>query len=363
MIAIIILALLPSLLVLIDFIGYNVTGKRLYNIVYSRALEIISILIIPLLYLIGDNQDTNDCCTESATFSPEHILIINVVISICIITYFLSAYKKTIISPIVETLINSILLGGIVFNVFMAIHVQFPYWIVGNLPVILLFVLELSKNQRMISGYSSNFDLSTMNYAEKIAWKILNFRPIFKIPVLLIICLPILVLISSFMLLFGQKPDSIIRAFTDTYKHGFSQLDYMCENVDCGGHFLCSVAAKGHKRIVKPIRLGERGGNRIMCNRQLLIANAFEELIEDNFPKLHKYIRRNYNKVGNVIHRYYLVFNIKIIADMVYIMMKPLEWFFLLVLYTFDRNPENRIAKQYLSPIDRDDINQKFTTF
>ena len=100
-----------------------------------------------------------------------------------------------------------------------------------------------------------------------------------------------------------------------------------------------------------------------MCNRQLLIANAFEELIEDNFPKLHKYIRRNYNKVGNVIHRYYLVFNIKIIADMVYIMMKPLEWFFLLVLYTFDRNPENRIAKQYLSPIDRDDINQKFTTF
>ena len=29
--------------------------------------------------------------------------------------------------------------------------------------------------------------------------------------------------------------------------------------------------------------------------------------------------------------------------------MKPAEWFFLLVLYFFDANPENRIAIQYLS--------------
>ena len=350
---------LPSILISVDFIRYIVIGKRLYNIIFNRILEFISIMVLPLFFLIVFDQHTNDCCTESATFSPEHNLTIYFLIGLCIISYFISTYKKSIISPIIETLINSILLGGIVLNIFIAIQAEQPLWVFGNLPIILLFILELIKNQQNISEYSSNFDINTLNKVEKLAWKILNSQLIFKIPILLILCLPLLTLISSLLMLFGQKPDSIIRAFTDTYKHGFSQLDYMCENIECGGHFLCSVAANGHKNIVSPKRLGERGGAKIMCNRQLLIANAFEELIEDKLPQTHLLIRKNYNKVGNLIHRYYGIFNLKFIADFVYITMKPLEWFFLLVLYTFDQNPENRIAKQYLSKSDRIEIENK----
>ncbi|GAO42672.1 hypothetical protein FPE01S_01_16870 [Flavihumibacter petaseus NBRC 106054] len=160
------------------------------------------------------------------------------------------------------------------------------------------------------------------------------------------------------LLLFGQQPDSFIRAFTDTYKHGLSQWDYQCDNVECGGHYLCSVAAKGHPGIVKPVRRGVRNGNPILCNRQLLISNAFEELIQEKLPFLHRPIRHHYNKVGDVIHRYYGIFNIRVVADIVYILMKPLEWLFLLTLYTFDRKPENRIARQYLSRKDRDLIRQ-----
>jgi hypothetical protein len=148
----------------------------------------------------------------------------------------------------------------------------------------------------------------------------------------------------------------MIRAFTDTYKHGFSQLDYMCANVDCGGHFLCSVGANGHKKIVKPIRYGERNNSKIICNRQLLISNAFEELVQENFPLIHKIIRRNYNKVGKIIHKYYHIFNNKIVSDIVYILMKPLEFVFLLTLYTFDNKPENRIATQYLTANDKKKI-------
>ncbi|MBL0081928.1 MAG: hypothetical protein IPP37_05630 [Saprospiraceae bacterium] len=97
------------------------------------------------------------------------------------------------------------------------------------------------------------------------------------------------------------KPDSLIRAFTDTYHHGFSQLDHLCENVACGGHFLCSVGANGHPKIVKPIRYGERNGRKIICTRQLLISNAFEELVQEKCPLVHKIIRHNYNKVGRLI--------------------------------------------------------------
>jgi len=39
--------------------------------------------------------------------------------------------------------------------------------------------------------------------------------------------------------------------------------------------------------------------------------------------------------------------------------MKPLEWVFLFTLYLFDQNPENRIAKQYLSQKDRQEIESR----
>ena len=37
--------------------------------------------------------------------------------------------------------------------------------------------------------------------------------------------------------------------------------------------------------------------------------------------------------------------------DIIYYLMKPLEWLFLLVLYLVDRKPENRIALQYIPPV------------
>ena len=43
------------------------------------------------------------------------------------------------------------------------------------------------------------------------------------------------------------------------------------------------------------------------------------------------------------------VINMTDIADIdTYIIMKPLEWIFLIVLYIFDKKPENRIATQYI---------------
>ena len=197
--------------------------------------------------------------------------------------------------------------------------------------------------------YSEGLNLKDSSNAEKLAWELLNKEAVQKIPILLLLTLPILIFLMLFLLLFGQKPDSFIRAFTDTYFRSFSQLSHDCDNVDCGNHFLCSVAANGHQSVVKPHRLGERGGKPIICNRQLLISNAFEELIQEKLPKTHRFIRKNYNKVGNFVHRYYGIFNNKFVADAIYFMMKPLEYFFVLTLYTFDTKPENRIAKQYVS--------------
>lgn len=348
---------LPLLIALIDFLGFLIKGKRIVNIALIRIVEIGAFLILPYMYVSLDNK--NDCCGDSAAFSPEHQPTIWVIAILCLIAYFYSSYRKLISTPVLEIIINSFLLIGIVLNVFIAIQTKDSFLAIGgNLSIILLAILVLAKNQKAFIEQSQELENSPKSKLESFAWQILKLQPIVKFPIIFILCLPILVIITAILLLVGQKPDSIVRAFTDTYKHGFSQWDYKCDNVQCGGHYLCSVAANGHTKIVRPQRRGIRNGHNIICNRQLLISNAFEDLIQDRLPFLHKLIRRQYNKVGNFIHRYYDIFNNKFVSDFIYILMKPLEWFFLLTLYTFDRKPENRIAKQYISNTDRQQIDR-----
>ena len=74
------------------------------------------------------------------------------------------------------------------------------------------------------------------------------------------------------------------------------------------------------------------------------LGNAFEDLIREKTPRLHKLVRYVYDKYGYPLSRH---INTTKKADFVYYLMKPLEWIFLLVLYTFDLKPENRISVQY----------------
>lgn len=146
-------------------------------------------------------------------------------------------------------------------------------------------------------------------------------------------------------MIFGQDYDAVVKGFTETTEWKFSQHDHP-PYLDHRGHYLCTVAACGSPRLVKPLRWGKRGGRPIIVNRQLQIANAFEELIADFSPKLHHFLRTNYDKYG-----YNLSQKIKTPAasNITYLLMKPLEWFFLLCLYTFCLYPERKIERQYLN--------------
>jgi hypothetical protein len=343
---------------LVELIGYINTGKNQLSRGILLIVEMISIIIIPIIFLsIFDYKKGNDCCNDSAFFSPRHRDTLYILIALCIIAYGYSSFRKYLATPVIELVLNCFLIIGIILNIFIAIQAkEFIIWGVGNISIIALFLSQVYKNHQLILTEIANWDNKESSFLAKASITILRAKLFIKFPVLLIICLPLLLLISMLLLLVGQKPDSAIRAFTDTYKHGFSQLDYMCDNVTCGGHYLCSVAANGHPNVVKPERYGERNGSRIICNRQLLIANAFEELIEERFPFVHSVIRKKYNRVGNMVHRYYKIFNNKLFSDIIYFLMKPLEYFFLFVLYLFDRKPENRIALQYVNRTERERI-------
>lgn len=163
----------------------------------------------------------------------------------------------------------------------------------------------------------------------------------------LVALLPILGILVMLLCLFGQQPDSVILAFTKTSDWILSG-EVSPPPVEYDTHYLCTVSLRGHKRLVKPLRYGIRRGEKIVVNRQLCVANAFEQLIMEKTPKFHKSVRNFYDTYGYPISRH---IKKAWTADLVYLMMKPLEWIFLVVLYLFDEKPENRISSQYLPPI------------
>lgn len=160
----------------------------------------------------------------------------------------------------------------------------------------------------------------------------------------LVLMLPLLGILLAVLILFGQQPDAIIKAWTETADWRLSR-QIAPQNAMYDEHYLCTVAAGGHEKIVKPIRMGERHGHRVVVNRQLCIANAFEQILEERTPKFHRAVRSFYDTYGFPLSR---VIKTKGAADVTYLLMKPLEWIFLAVIYLCDAKPENRIAVQYL---------------
>lgn len=156
---------------------------------------------------------------------------------------------------------------------------------------------------------------------------------------------PVMGVCIAVLALFGQEPSSFIKAFTETSDWALSQR-VSPPTIYLDGHYLCTVAAGGHEKLVKPQRMGVRHGHRIVVNRQLCIANAFEEILEERTPEFHRFVRHIYDTYG-----YPVAHHIKtpLAADVTYLVMKPLEWIFLMVLYLVDRKPEERIARQYLT--------------
>ena len=178
-----------------------------------------------------------------------------------------------------------------------------------------------------------------LNFTDKILSNS-KLWPIYAI----IFMFPLLGIVIGILLLFGQAPDSVIKAWTETADWTLS-LKEAPQNIYYDEHYLCTVAAGGHRKVVKPIRKGIRHGHEVIVNRQLCIANAFEQILEEKTPRFHKLVRGIYDRYGFSVAR---LIKSKWIADIIYIMMKPLEWIFLAVIYMSDVHPENRIATQYM---------------
>lgn len=354
-ILILILGIIP-ILVLIVVVFRILKGKEDRGIFYT-IVDIFGIVVYPVLFLVlVDSGDGSGCCgIDERFFGPEYRLTAYAFIGAGMVGYFWSRFMAfRMYSPLVELFSTALLLFGLLFSLAVAIHLYNPFWLaLGGIQVVLLFGVRLFfhfRRQRVLLG--DNLEETPANALAAMAQKILRLSLWEQFPVLLLLCLPVLSVLITLLLLFGQRPDSIILAFTQSYNFGFSKL----ECVPCDGHYLCTIAAHGSPVVVKPLRAGIRARQEITVNRQLLIANAFEEILQEKFPSLHRFIRSCYDRIGRRATRFYLRLKKAWFANLLYYLMKPLEWGFLLVLYLVDVRPEDRIAQQYLRPQHRREI-------
>ena len=275
--------------------------------------------------------------------SFEYVLTWGILAILCTIALILLRIKKET-PPLVTVALYSFVYIGMILSVFLMIQL----WeniggVYGGVNDMVLYLFLYPLNFLLISLIVLKNSIEDKNNEQKtkigkIVFKLRNswaWGFVFLIP----IC-GILIMILA---IFGQRPDAIIGAFTETAGWTFSQR-IPPPPLDHTGHYLCTVAAKGNPKIVKPLFVGKRHDKPIIVNRQLQVANAFEDLITEKLPRTHKVLRGFYDKYGYPISRH---INKPLGSSVTYIIMKPIEWVFLLILYTFDIKPENRIQRQY----------------
>lgn len=362
-----ILFILPVALIITDIV-FVVKKKK------SFIFELIAFPVgVIYMMLAGDlwsppkyNEPINLWSTDfdlvHEPFSRDHILTLFILAAVGFISYLVLKFKREHMPPLAKVFCIAGIYGGITVNVLFIFQMMclpkpegVPQGTVVTtsllficteyiVPVLFLihvtamfmeFVREQAGQQDMVDYGEKGFLAKCNRFLGKgknMYWAALAAM------------IPLYGIIIAILCLFGQKPDSFIRVFTDTSDWMLSQK-ISPPPIKEDGHYLCTVSLRGHRKLVKPIRYGIRGGEKIVVNRQLCVANAFEQLLEERTPRFHRAVRRFYDTYGYPISRW---IKNPWSADVVYLLMKPLEWIFVITLYLFDEKPENRIAGQYL---------------
>jgi hypothetical protein len=110
------------------------------------------------------------------------------------------------------------------------------------------------------------------------------------------------------------------------------------------GCFIVTAASRGHENVVGPFSNIERRGSMRVVNRQLLIFWQFEALWQKSSPRSHRGFRRIYNFVGPYVAR---SIRTKVMADAVYLLLKPCEMMATIALSVSESSARRQIQGQH----------------
>lgn len=340
------------------------TGMNLYNCFSKKPKREIMYATITILFgfclyysfhlivfdTVGDWYEAVSTLTYHNTISSEFDWLKWFLIIAGMIGYFVLLFAKGDKTPPLITVLAIVFLMLLnIFQIFYAIQIwknmdsitYLLYLYQFNVLLLSARVIYLRMKEELLRMQSKKEELEMH---QNIQWFYERVHSLSQYSMLIFVLFFFVVAILEIVLVFmGQGLDAPIKMFTDTADWTFSKQTPP-PPIQYDGHYLCTVAAGGHEKIVKPLRFGRRRGEQIVVNRQLCIANAFEEVIQERFPSFHKAIRAFYDRYGYPVSKHITT---PLRADLIYFIMKPLEWMFLLFLYMVDVKPEKRIGRQY----------------
>lgn len=334
-----------------------------------KAVEVLVLGILPVWGLVyshflGEPTCTISACTVSdrafRPFAEPEVFGLIALHALTVLAYVISRRRPGALRPAAEALVNATLLAGAIAHAVIAVHVA--RWLVvgvlvapvflpcaGPLLTVILYLVELRDRLRRRGREAATPDpylVPDTPFRQGPVQVPLPAAPRVHPGLLLraFALAPALLGVHAVIhALWLGRPDGALRVFTRTCEHVLSQVPLVVLPEDC--HYLCTVAARGHSWLVRPERLGRRRGVAIVVNRQLALANAFEDLLHERWPRFGRLARRIYDRVGLPVSRY---IRRPWLADLTYLAMKPAEWLFALALLLLDRgDPERRIDRMY----------------
>lgn len=338
----------------------------------AGALKVVRVLVLCVLpvwgllysHFLGESSCSVSSCSADETafrpFAEPEVVGLVAFHVLTVIAYAVSRRRPRALRPIAEALVHATLLAGAIAHAVIAVHVA--RWIgvgvvlapvflpcAAPLLTVIVYVVELRDRLRRRGAEAAtaapHFVADSPFRAGPIQ-EPLRAAPRVHVGMLaraLALGPAILGAHAVLQALWLGRADGALRVFTRTCGHVLSQVPIEIIPQDC--HYLCTVAARGHAWLVRPERLGRRRGVTIVVNRQLAIANAFEDLLHERWPRFGRLARRIYDRVGLPVSRY---LRRPWLADLTYLAMKPAEWAFALALLLLDRGePEQRIDRMY----------------
>lgn len=350
---------LPWLLTIINVINL-ISKKKIKENLVDFLIIVLGIIFTILLYCYNSYEDyniqlrinygqTGGTGFYHAPIASVSMPTIIVLAIIGIISYIIVRIKKLDLPPLAIVLCMSGMVIGIILSIIWmfqisknlqeTLNIYYLLFPINYIVCVIRICIEVIYDYDNIQKERKDYDNKILNLCSKILSDSSTWPGL-----AIILAIPMLIIIVAILTLCGQRADELIRAFTQTSDWKLS-TKISPPPIEYDAHYLCTVSLRGHKEIVKPIRYGIRKNNRIVVNRQLCVANAFEDYIQEKLPKTHHFIRYIYDKYGYPLSKHIKTSKA---ADITYILMKPLEYFFVVFLYLFDKKPEDRIAVQYL---------------
>jgi hypothetical protein len=350
--------------------GYRYTrtnGMR----VFERALDILAFVWLPIWGLVINHTMLNERCIRNncsgdmqvfRAFAEPWVLAplgLHIATSLA---YAVSKRRPEALRPHVEALVLAGMTTGVALQCVLALQLGATFMAIGlivfplGLPVIMPLIAvvllftetrarllrrgaeeqsTLVKFPRDVTDVYRHVELP-IDSPEPVISRTWLARAVGLSPVIL----GVYAVISAVL---ARRLAAGALALTETCTHTFSTLSVQVIERNC--HYLCTVAARGHTWLVQPERIGVRNGTPIVVNRQLALANAFEDLLHQRWPRFGRMCRAIYDRVGLPVSRY---ITSPWMSDLVYLAMKPAEWLFYTALLLLDRdNPEKRIDRMY----------------